>query len=421
MRIVCFPGAAYDFPLPTNRQQMMRRLAERGHTVLYVEPPRFPFSALVRPRLSPSAIRRWFGRYLATAERLSYGEGALHIHTELNPYPGADSGPLAPTLASLNRRWTARTIAHAPRCPPGEGQSSPTPFAQGAPGPGGPSCPSPDVLWIYAPAALWAARVLPARLVVYDCVDDYAQQPGYHDVAPLERELVARANLVFASTEGLGERLRQINPRTHVLPNVADYDHFASARSGVVVPPELRGLPRPILGYVGALDRYKFDPELVARAAHAYPHASVVLIGPGGLVERAADDDGAMRELQALPNVHLLGPRSYPLLPAYLQCFDVGLIPYQRNAYTAQCSPLKLHEYLAAGLPVAAAGLPAIRSFADIIAYSEDGSDWIEQVGRALAEGRSRVDERQAVARRHTWEIKVDTAERLLMEALNRQ
>jgi glycosyltransferase involved in cell wall biosynthesis len=117
----------------------------------------------------------------------------------------------------------------------------------------------------------------------------------------------------------------------------------------------------------------------------------------------------------------MLGPRPYDTLPAYLRCFDVGLIPYQRNRYTAECSPLKLHEYLAAGLPVAAAGLPALRPFKEIIAYSEDGSDYVRQVGRALAEGRTRVAERQAVALRYTWDAKVDEAERLIREAWERR
>ncbi len=67
MQILCFPGAAYDFPLPTNRQQMMRRLAERGHDVLYVEPPRFPLSSLVRPALTRDSLALWLRR---TGQRL---------------------------------------------------------------------------------------------------------------------------------------------------------------------------------------------------------------------------------------------------------------------------------------------------------------------------------------------------------------
>jgi hypothetical protein len=396
MRIVCFPGAAYDFPLPTNRQQMMRRLAERGHEVLYVEPPRFPLSALVRPRPAPSALSEWLRRYAGAARRPRTSGGTLALHTELNPYPGADSGPLAPALLALNRRWTARAVERAGMA--------------GA------------ILWIYTPHAAWAARALPSALVIYDCVDDYAEQPGYGDIRAAERQLACEAGLVFASTQGLADRLARINPHTHLMPNVADYDHFARARSGdLPIPPELAGLPRPILGYVGALDRYKFDARLVVRLARAYEHASVVLIGPSGLVEQHGKPDPAMAQLQALPNVHLLGRRPYAELPAYLQCFDAGLIPYQRNKYTAECSPLKLHEYLAAGLPVAVAGLPSLRPFADVIALSEDGSDYLAAVARALADGPARVADRQAVAQRFTWDTKLDWAERLIHEALERR
>lgn len=391
MRIVCFPGAAYDFPLPTNRQQMMRRLAERGHDVLYVEPPRFPFSALARPRLTLDSLSDWLHRYGGTISRLQTAAGRLQLHTELNPYPDAGSGALGPTFRALNRRWTARMVARALTC-----------------------C---DVLWIYTPLALWAARVIAAKLVLYDCVDDYAAQPGCEDVREAEHALASEADLVFASTAGLAARLGRLNPHTHVLPNVADYDHFARARDGQLpVPSGMAMLPRPILGYVGALDRYKFDAGLVERVALAYPSGSIVLIGPHGLVDHAADE--ALARLSMLPNVHLLGARPYAALPAYLQCFDVGLIPYRRNRYTAECSPLKLHEYLAAGLPVVAAGLPALREFAGTIGYSDDGADFPALVARALAEGQTRAAERQAIARCYTWDAKVASAERLINEAL---
>lgn len=398
MNIVCFPGAAYDFPLPTNRQQMMRRLALRGHRVLYVEPPRFPFSSIVRPKFTLPDFAAWVDRYKGVSERMRVDQGGLYLHTQLNPYPGADGGVVGPTVESLNRRLTSRTVERSR-------------FIHD---------PHGFVLWIYTPAALWAARVLRPALVVYDCVDDYAAQPGFRAEPNAEQALAARADVVFASTQGLTERLRKINPNTHCLPNVADYDHFAtSVTSTLPIPSELAELPRPILGYVGALDRYKFDSKLVLEVALAYPSGSIVLVGPTGVVERVAGaGDVAMQRLRQLPNVHLLGPRPHVVLPAYLQCFDVALIPYQRNKYTAECSPLKLHEYLAAGLPVAAAGLPAIRRFSNVVAYSDDGSDFLVQVERALAEGRSRSAERQAIARGYTWDAKVDGALRLIMQAL---
>ncbi|GAC1557703.1 MAG: glycosyltransferase family 1 protein [Herpetosiphon sp.] len=399
MRIVCFPGAAYDFPLPTNRQQMMRRLAQRGHDVLYIEPPCFPLRSTVRSARTRAALRRWYNRFADVATARETGTARLMLHTELNPYPGADSGVFGRTLAALNQRWTAEVIHRW--------QAS------------SPSGTQKVVLWLYTPAAVWAVRALKVDLVVYDCVDDYASQPGFRG-AEHEQALARRADLIFASTDGLAARLREFNSHTHFSPNVADYDHFATACSGRwPVPAEMRALPRPIFGFVGALDGYKFDAALVTELARAFPHGSVVLVGPAGLVE---DSDVTakqqMEELRNQPNVHVLGQRPYEVLPAYMQQFDVGLIPYARNEYTDQCSPLKLHEYLAAGLPVLATGLPAIRQFADIIVYAEERQDFIGGATRALEQIQSGVAERQAVAQRFTWERKVATAERLIYAAL---
>ncbi len=60
------------------------------------------------------------------------------------------------------------------------------------------------------------------------------------------------------------------------------------------------------------------------------------------------------------PNIHLLGTRPYAQLPAVLRAADAGLIPYARNALTESVFPMKVYEYLAAGLPVVATPLPAL-------------------------------------------------------------
>ncbi len=58
--------------------------------------------------------------------------------------------------------------------------------------------------------------------------------------------------------------------------------------------------------------------------------------------------------------MHLLGTRAYDELPAVLRGADAALIPYALNELTASIFPMKVYEYLAAGLPVVATPLPAL-------------------------------------------------------------
>ena len=61
-------------------------------------------------------------------------------------------------------------------------------------------------------------------------------------------------------------------------------------------------------------------------------------------------DDKTTRPVMP-PNVHLLGLKAQGELPAYVQRFDVGVIPFRVNETTHAVSPLKAYEYLASGVP----------------------------------------------------------------------
>src|SRR5690606_18552149 len=121
------------------------------------------------------------------------------------------------------------------------------------------------------------------------------------------------------------------------------------------------------------------DFALIDRVARTNPNASLVLVGPVG-------EDAP---LFTAPNVHVLGRRPYQSLPAYVQAFDVGLIPYVLNAHSIAVDPLKLLEYLAAGVPVVSTDLPEVRKYADVVVIGSTHEAFESAVGRALAGGRN--------------------------------
>jgi len=236
---------------------------------------------------------------------------------------------------------------------------------------------------------------------VYYCMDDFLHLPGVSApmLAPLEQRLLARIDITVATAHALTLSKVPRSGRTHYLPQGVNYEHFAAPRS---VPVELRDLPRPLIGFAGGVSDC-CDFPLLRALARAHPSGTIVLVGP---LTAAVD---VRREL-AEPNIRLLGSRPYADLPAYVQAFDVAVIPYVLNDWTRAVDPLKLLEYLAAGVPVVSTPLPEVEKYRDVITIAEaDGEAWRVATTAALGQsGEAAAERRRAVARRHTWAARAE-------------
>jgi O-antigen biosynthesis protein len=95
-------------------------------------------------------------------------------------------------------------------------------------------------------------------------------------------------------------------------------------------------------------------------------------------------------------NVVFLGLKPQGDLPAYLSRMDVGLVPFIVSPTTHAVSPLKVFEYLACGVPVAA---PPLRALEGV-----DGAVLDADLVAAVAAARSgpRPDP-EAALRDHSW------------------
>ncbi len=153
-----------------------------------------------------------------------------------------------------------------------------------------------------------------------------------------------------------------------------------------------------MIGFYGTLQDW-VDLELIAEVARRRPDWSIVLIG------RVLIDTGAAG---ALPNVHLLGARPYEELPAYCKGFDVGLIPYRISEQLPFGNPLKLREYLSAGLPVVSTAVPEVRRYDRWCAVAADADGFVRRSEAALAaDSPERRRERSRAMEGETWEARV--------------
>jgi hypothetical protein len=256
-------------------------------------------------------------------------------------------------------------------------------------------------LWTFLPNAVEYVGRLGESSVVYYCIDEWSHFT-YLDgakMAAMEEALCRRADVVFATAKSLEERRRPFNPETHLASHGVDYGHFAAALDDETeVAPELAALPRPVLGFFGLIHEW-IDLKLVEFLASRHPEWSIVLIG------KASVDTSALAKY---PNVHLLGRKPYAGLPAFCKGFDVGLIPFAVNELTRNVNPIKLREYLSAGLPVVSTALPEVTYYSDscVVAYSyEQFEQGVVDALRNDSPGERR--RRSDAMKAETWERKV--------------
>lgn len=200
------------------------------------------------------------------------------------------------------------------------------------------------VAWYYTPMALQVSRHLTPRAVVYDCMDELSHFQGAPpELREREKELLERADVVFAGGHHLYEAKRAHHPNVHPFPSSVDVPHFARARSFEGEPDDQRAIPHPRLGFYGVIDE-RFDTQLIGQLAALRPDWHLVFLGPVVKIDPA--------QLPKGPNLHYLGQKSYEQLPQYLASWDVALLPFALNDATRFISPTKTPEYLAGGLPV---------------------------------------------------------------------
>jgi len=226
-------------------------------------------------------------------------------------------------------------------------------------------------------------------------------------MAAMERALLSKVDVAFTTSSALWERKRQWNPETHLAAHGVDQAHFARALEPATdVAPELVGRPRPVLGFFGLVEDW-IDTELLAFLARSRPDWTLAIVGKSNV---------DLTKLRSLPNVLLAGRRPYEELPQWCKGFDVALCPFRLNELTRNVNPMKLREYLSAGLPVVATDLPEIRKYRSWCAIANEPADFLAACQRTIAEDSVEGRRKRSEAMRcETWEARVgDIGDRVM-------
>ena len=369
--IICFSHDWSGDPL--SKTHIVRVLARAGNRVLWINS-----IANRMPTASGKDFRRAFNKIAAFTEPMREVEPNIFV---FNPLALPAYGSVA--IRRLNQQFLLTQVRGAMRK---------MKFKHNV------------ISLIFNPAAGLLARKLNEELLIYYCVDEYTAFTGTSQgLKEIEEDLFRQADLVIVSAEKLLESKIKYNPNTFLIRHGVDHQLFSRALDAqTVVPEAIKNLPRPIIGFHGLLADW-IDFDLLKQIANHFSQGSLVLIG-----KITVDGQPQIGKVRGLPNVHLLGRQPYADLPAYCKGFDVALNPFVINELTVATNPLKIREYLAAGLPVVSTAIPEVEVL-KMCRIGRDPQDFIRQIEIALTEsGDDARRKRSEAIRSESWEARVE-------------
>ena len=273
------------------------------------------------------------------------------------------------------------------------------------------------IVWVSHPQlSVEIIQALEPHVLWYDCTEDFAAWPGLPacvraQIEATDRWLTEHANVVTAVSRTLFDEKQQINPNTYWLPNAVDTELFLQPQGSFPMPLELQGVLRPVVAFVGGLNDWAHDWDLLDQVAALRPEWTIVLIG--GL----SVSTGTRRMLEGHPNILCVGQKPYQELPAYLIHSDVCFQFYRSTRGNDTRNSQKLFLYFAAGKPVVStpsADAGVYDSFVEIV---ETGEDFVECVGRAMDDDSlEAAGTRREFARENSWSARMEQVRRILYD-----
>lgn len=260
------------------------------------------------------------------------------------------------------------------------------------------------VLWYTCPIFSGLRKMGVWDAIIYDCSDrwteaEHLQKIKKWMIARSERNIVKSANICFASSSHLQDYLTSIGRNdVTLIENGVDLYRFTNFQQKVSLS------DKPVLGFVGGLKPWKVDFNLLLKIATAKPKWDLVLVG-----STYDPMPSIYYELIQLPNVKKHDPVPIDKIPAYIQSFDVGLLPYLSNEYNRGVFPLKFFEYLACGVSIVGCGLPSTSHYEEKQVYEQvpaETQDFLTACQRAINSRHTNIERRQTIAKTADWNEK---------------
>lgn len=239
---------------------------------------------------------------------------------------------------------------------------------------------------------------------LYHCYDEIGASVWAKEHGPtFEKAYMPKADGVIVTSQGLLETKKPLSKQCWLVPNGVNYDLFNQALNLQLTKQNI------VVGYVGSIDD-RLDYDLLDYCFKKFTSYTFTFVG------RIMYEEGAQR-LRSYPNVKIESPRPVHELPLIIKTFHAGLIPFVKNDFTMGVYPLKINEYLAAGLPVIMTPFSKIAGFDGIVEIHQDKQDFANALQNQIVEDTPEKKLLRAkVGKSNDWESRVDSISDIIIE-----
>lgn len=239
------------------------------------------------------------------------------------------------------------------------------------------------LLWTSSPTHVHLLDQLECSGLVYDCDREWLQFPGSWEGA-----LANTADVVFAASPQLQERLSPCSSNIALVPNGVNFPLFAK-QTDTRSHPQLSHANGPVLGWVGTVYP-DLDLEPLLLAAQEHPRWTFLLVG------RKHRGNPWLSQLRRCGNVISIPMCPLMEVPEYLAHCDVLLDFLRTSQPYTDIVPARIYEYLSTGKPIVSMLWPdQVERFPDVIYAASSPAEFSHLCARALEEDRRWVNQRR--------------------------
>ncbi|MBU2541447.1 MAG: YdcF family protein [Candidatus Omnitrophica bacterium] len=385
--IICISSIDWDF-IWQGHQEIMSTLAANGNKVLFIEntgvrPPGIKDISRIRQR-----IKNWFKGIKGIRQEREN----LYIYSPLVlPFPYSRIARFINRhlILPVLDKWMKIMNFNSP------------------------------IVWTFLPTPLSLDIIdnLNKKILIYYCIDSFTvSSVSAKKIRKSEKALLRKADLVFVTSTHLFNYCSRYSDKVYKFPFAVNFEKFEKARSDNVYSlDELKGIKRPIIGYVGGIHKW-IDQKLVRDLAWEFPDYSFVFVGP---------IQTKISTLTHLKNIYFLGKKDHNKLPFLIKNFDVCIIPYLIADYTKNVYPTKLNEYHAMGKFVVSTDLPEIEEFNaefdKLVLVGKTSEEFANCISKAVNNKDSgQINKRITSASKNSWTQRIAQMSNLLEDILKK-